>query len=153
MAYAKLKLYNVTTSTYSATYTIDCNSIKIGFTNNLVAKPNLNGDSVVEVQKQSFENPLYILGGVLLTERSGSLDYDTLLEFAKMDNTSSDNYLVLDVDYGVSSSSILPDTSETKSGIKVVVKSYDITLALDSYVSGSSRIRVGNGSITLMETG
>ncbi len=150
MVHAKLKLYNVGTSTFSESYDVDCNTISIGFNNQIVAKPSANGGEVVEVQKQSFENPTYVLNGVEISNRSGSLTYNKLLEWAKLDTTGDGNYLVLDVDYNTSSTVTLPDSAGDTDGIKVVIRSYNVSLGLSKYVD--TNYRSSNGSITLVET-
>ena len=148
MTHAKLKLYDVGTGTFSESYDVLCSSVQIGAKYNTTAPPKVNGGSVVEVSKQSFENPTYVLQGVNINDEGTTLTYDKLLEWWKLRNTSTGNYLVLDVDYGVDSSSILPDSAGNKNGIKVVVSNYNINIGLQN----SNGQRLGTGSISLIET-
>lgn len=151
MVHAKIKYYDVSASTFSESYRVDCSSVQVGFNNKVLAKPSANGGSVVEVQKQSFENPIYVLQGVLMSEISGTLTYDKLLEYAKLDTTGDGDYLVLEVDYLDSSSgATLPDSAGVKNGIKGVIRSYNVNIGLDTIADTS--FRAGRGSITFIES-
>ena len=147
--YAKIKLYNVSSGGFTELSTIQCSGVSISFNNQIVAKPSANGGSVVEVQKQSFENPIYSLQGVNITEISGSLTYAKLLEYAKLESTGSGNYLVLEINYS-SGGATLPDSAGLTAGIKVVLRSYNVSIGLDKVAD--TGYRNGAGSITFIET-
>lgn len=150
MASVNLSVKNSSGSTLN-TYKVDCASVQIGWSNSLDTKPYANSLSlgVSEVQKNGFENPIYNLQGVIITERSGTLSYADIVSIAKQTTGSSDNYLVLDVDYGSGSTKLI-DSAEASSGIKVVLKSFNFNIGLDTRYGDTNRAMTG--TIVLQES-
>lgn len=149
MAHGKFKLYNGSDA-LQETVNLDFTTISVSAENNLVIKPSANQSFVTPVQKQSGENPKYTLNNVQITGRSGALDYDKLLEYYKLPTTSNGDYLVLEVDKGRNTASVLPDISGNSNGIKVVVEAFDFDFE-NSYSDDTGEL-IGQGSITLSET-
>ena len=130
-----LKLYDVSTSTFSESYKVYFNSVGISEKSNISAKPPLN-KSISEVQKIAFENAKITLKGVVINDSSGTLTYTKLKEWYKKTNPDSNgDYLVLVVDYGLSSSNTLIDFDGDSDGIRVVITDYnlDLNMSKDSY--------------------
>lgn len=150
MASGTLVDYNAAGSSTIATYNFDFNSVGVAYSVNTDATPYANGGEVSEVQNQTFSNPVYTLQGVLITERSGSITYDKLREFATRKYDPTDKYLLLKIDYGVDSSTLLPDSAGGTTGIKVVIKSFNANITTDRYADTDKQ--VGTASIVFLET-
>ena len=134
------------------TYNVFCNSVNISWSNNNDAKPYANSLSAgaSEVQKNSFENPIYNVKGVTITETVGSLSYNELVRLSKLQTGDTTNYLTLVVDYGVGANVNLIDSAEVANGIKVVIKSFSMAVGLNKKVEDTQRVM--EGSITLQES-
>ena len=142
--------------TYNSTdYIVRCNSVQPAWTNNLEGKPDANGTSAVEVHTNSFENPMYNIQGVVITEEAGTLTYAALLTMAKVkyDGTSTTR-ITLTVDYGENSAKNLVSSDGSTTAIPVVVKSFSPTIAVSGgkFDTGSNKVFVPQGSIVLKET-
>lgn len=137
----------------SVDYTVLCQTVQVGWNNNIVAKPKVNGGSVVEAQTLGFENPTYTLQGVQLTEEAGTLMYSTLISMAKNQYDGS-NGITLTVDYGSTSSKLLVGSDGTTTAIPVVVKSFSFPIAVKDgmYDNGSNKFYVPTLNINLQET-
>lgn len=107
-------------------YIVDCTGVLTGFNNSVSASPYANGTTVTEAQVQSFDNPIYTLQNVLITERAGTLTYAKLLEYAKMRYTGDTNYMVLNVDYGGSTTSVDANSFSTTSVTYVEATTIDV---------------------------
>lgn len=134
------------------TYNVYCNALNISWTNSLDAKPYANSLSlgVSEVQKNGYENPLYNISGVTITGTAGTLTYNDLVRLSKLSTGSSDNYIVLNVDYGIGSNIPLIDSAEATGGIKVVIKNFNMKIGLDKEFSENRRVAFG--TIVLQES-
>lgn len=142
--------YNVVTST-STSYDIDFSSITVGYNINADAPPYANGKVLSEVQNQTFSNPSYNIQGLLITERNGTLTFDKLRELSIRRYNPLDKHLLLKIDYNtVTPSTYLPNLQGATTGIKVVVKSFNVSFGLDR--SGESDLIVGYGTVSLLET-
>lgn len=152
---AEVYLTHKTIST-STTYQVHCTSIDIGWRNNIFSKPKANGGEVVEVQTQSFENPVISLKNVHLIEGSTAtrefITYDNLVTLAKVKNTDTE-YLLLTVktfDKWINASAaepstaVLADSAGVRSGIKVAIDSFKFSLNLDSFVYSSDDVVPGS---------
>lgn len=142
----------------SQDYTIFCTGVRVAWNNNNVSKPNANGTTAVNVQTQSFENPIYTLQGVHLTnealESSDTITYNDLLTLAKVryDGTSS-TAIELTFTFSNSGTTETLIGSDGSSPIKVVVDSFNFPFIADTeYDDGTNEYYIPIGTITLRET-
>lgn len=149
MASGTITDYDVATSTTN-TYTLDYDLVTVAYNVNVTAEPYANGSSVAEAQTQTFNNPTYALQGVIITERSGSVTYDKLREWATRQYNSSEKYLTLKIDYGDTSSTLLTDSSGATEGIRVVLKSFNASIGKDRYID-TNKV-AGIASVTFIES-
>jgi hypothetical protein len=160
------------TAITSTSYRVNCTNVSIGWKNNIFSKPNANGGEVVDVQTQSFENPVITLRGVNLVKGStvtrDFLTYDELLTLSKVKNTPTE-YLILTVNLfdtwinasaAAPSDAVLPDSAGLLGGIKVVIDSFNFDVLVEAFVTPSDDVVPGSfekrkaivGSIILRET-
>lgn len=143
-----LKLYDVSTDTFSESYKVYFNTVSIGEKSNVSTKAPLNRD-ISEVQKITFENAIISLKGVMLNNASGTLTYAKLKEWYKKTNPDSNgDYLVLVVDYGTDATETLPDFAGATNGIRVVITNYTLDLKMNI----SNGLYVFEGSINFAES-
>lgn len=132
-------------------YIVKCQGVQVAFTANTTAKPKVNAGSVTEVQTHGFENPLYTLQGVQLTEESSTLTYGAILSMAK-NKYDGTNGITLTVNYGVSADKLLVASDGVTTAIPVVVKSFNFPIPVADIYEGASRFHLPVLSITLQET-
>ena len=78
---------------------VKCTGVSVGGKKNNNKTPNANGDDLVYVQTQSYENLTYSISGIHYTGESGILSWADVITLYKAKNTST-NYAVLTVTYG-----------------------------------------------------
>lgn len=146
------------TLTYNGNdYIVYCDSITLSYKMNTVAKPNANGGSVVDVQTQSFDNPIYTLQNVhilYIGTSTGYLSYEDLIDMAKHNNTDSSK-IRLKVNYAgnyTDTGAILRDSEKATDGIKVVLNSFNFSMNTSKKEMGSNQNHILIGTITLQET-
>ena len=125
-----------------------CNKVTASGTKNNIATPNATGTDLVQVQTQSFENPVYKMDGIHYKNESGILTYADVLTLYKSQYNGS-NAITLNVTYGGDSPVSLVSASDTVStDISVILKSFnlpiDVTNSKDSYMPV--------GTLTFQET-
>lgn len=135
----------------SVEYKVLCQTVQVGWKNNVTAKPKVNGGTVVEAQTHSFENPTYTLQGVQLTEESGTLTYQALLQMAK-NRYDGTNKVLLTVDYGVNTTKPLVGSNGTSTNIPVVITGFSFPINASDTYSGSNSFYLPALTITLQET-
>ena len=111
---------------------------------NNVSNPRANGDAMVEVQTQSYENFKYTLNGIHYTGASGILSWDDVITLYKVKYDGT-NPITLNVTYG--SSTILNGLSES-TDITVVLDS--LSLPIDQTDTRDGYMPIG--SLTFVET-
>jgi hypothetical protein len=136
------------TSLTPTSLTIKCNQINTSYKKNNVAKPNANIDGPVEVQTQSFENPVYTVSGVhFLLSDTTTIQHSHLLDLLaqKYDGTNNSTLIVT---YGDGSGRVLADSTGATSGIKVVLDSFSYPVDVSDSRNGYMPI----GNIVFRET-
>lgn len=96
-----------------------CQSISISGKKNNQVKPDVNGDDIVEVHTQGFENPRYVCNNVYFTGAANTLTWDDVWSLYKAKYTGS-NSITLNITY---------DTNTVLNGIST---STDISVILDT---------------------
>lgn len=125
-----------------------CNKITPSGTKNIIAKPNATGEELVEIQTQSFENPVYKIDGIHFTDESNILTYANILTLYKARYNGS-NAITLNVTYGGDSAkSLVAACDTTSTDISVIMKTYNCPIDVTDSKDGYMPI----GSITLQET-
>lgn len=125
--------------------TIKATRVSVAGRKGLEAKPNANIDGPVDVQTQSFENPVYTISPVHFTGQANTLTYDHVLTLYRQKNTSS-NATKLVVNYGTSGT--LLNSLSQATGIKVVLDSF----SLDLDTSDSKDAYMPTATLTFIET-
>jgi hypothetical protein len=126
-------------------YTVNATGVSVAGQTNIFNNPNANGNEIVEIQTQSYNNPTYSISGIHFTGVSGTLSYPNLLSMYRHKyNGTNPIYLV--VSYGTSSSLVGADGVSTS--IPVVMKSY--TFPLNTGDSRNAYLPVA--SATFIET-
>ena len=151
MAIINIKEYNSSDSLQN-TFKVQCTNVTIGWSNSIDAKPYANSLAVgvSEVQKNGLENPMYTLQGISITSEADTLSYAELVRIAKLQTGGTNNYLKIDIDYGVGSVVPLIDSAESSTGIKAVIKSFNFTVGLDREFGDTRRVMIG--SVVLQES-
>jgi hypothetical protein len=132
-----------------------CNKLTITGTKHNAKDPNATiTGSIVEVQTQSIENPIYTLSGVYFTNASGTLTYPMLLTLYKLRYggvgvTGTDQAIVMRAVYGQPGSEItLVGADGVTTSLKVIISSFNFPIDMSNTKDGYIPI----GSITLIET-
>ena len=115
----------ITHTSLSGTKRILCNMVTIAGKINLVSTPNANAGSLVEVQKQSYENLIYNVQGVKFTGAADTLTYNDLLTIyrATYDGT---NPAILAVTYGTNK---LVNVNSQDTGVSVILKNFSFPVS------------------------
>jgi hypothetical protein len=150
----------------TSTYWVTCSGASLSWRNNVVANPNANGGSVVEVQTQSFENPTITLNNVILLEgstgSSTNLNYNTLVQLAKIKYDGTLTYLTLKIytrqraNFSATEYPLINSALAT-SGIRVCITNFNFQIPLDSYehvvaVGQVEGRNIPEGTISFIET-
>lgn len=128
-------------------------SISIAGKKNVTAKPDANGNEIVKVQDQSYENLKFSLQNVKIPSNDDgvdhSLDYDDLITLytTKYDDTK---VALLQITYGNKDNSASVDLtgSEGLTFIYVVMDTFNATIDTSNTVDGY----VPSATITFVET-
>jgi len=129
----------------STTYVVNGTSVTVAGQSNTFSKPNANGTDIVEVQTQSFNNPLYNIGGIHFTGASGTLSYPILLSMLKHKYDGT-NAITLEVQYGNGTNLVGSDGVTTS--IPVIVKSFNFPINTGDTDDGYMPV----ASLNLIET-
>ncbi len=122
-----------------------CNGITPSGNKNNVQKPDANGDALVEVQTQSYENLKYTILGLNITGQAGTLTYNDILTLYTQKYNGS-NYSTLNVTYG--DGSVLNGLSGS-TDIKVIMEGQ---FNMPFNVTQVKNAAIPKGSITFRET-
>jgi hypothetical protein len=98
-----------------------CNDVRIAGKKNVNAQPSVNVTQISRALTQSFENPVYTINPVYITNDSNTFTYEDCLVLYKMryDNT---NAAILNVRFGNNRFLVSADTQSTN--IKVLLEDY-----------------------------
>jgi len=125
-----------------------CDKITVSGTKNIIAKPNATGTDLVEVQTQSFENPVYKIDGIHFMEWANTLSYSDVLTLYKA-QYNGNNPAILTVNYGTAETTMLVAACDTTStDISVILKTFSYPLDIKS--SKAAYMPIGN--LTFQET-
>ena len=125
-----------------------CDSITLGGIKNIVSKSNANIDGPVEVQTQSFENPVINMQGVHFVATADYSGSDTILTFADVlilykHKYNGSNQVILNVTYGNTNLTSLSGTD-----IPVVLKTFNLPIKIKQSKGGYLPV----GTLTFVET-
>ena len=123
---------------------IMCDSITPSGTKNNNKKPNANGQSMPEVQTQTYENLKYLLGGVHYTGVANQLAYTDILALYTSKYNGS-NAAVLNITYG--DGLVLPGLSGS-TDIDVILDIFSLPISAKDSKNGKLPV----GSLTFSET-
>jgi hypothetical protein len=112
----------ISNSALGMTRRILSDQVSIAGTKNNDVTPNANGINLSKVQTQSFENPKINISNIRITNASGTLTYEDILELYDYKYTGT-NHNVLTITYGAR---IVPSLATSTSGIKVILSSFNI---------------------------
>lgn len=111
-------------------------SVSIGYKLNTTAKPPASGNDLAEVQTQNYENPIYTISGIRLSQESGTLTQKNLLELirSRYDGTNSHTLNITHSNYtkdGETAVIALSNTDLATTDIPVILDSatYNINVA------------------------
>ncbi len=123
---------------------IKCNNLTISGRKNIKNDPNANGLDKVEVQTQSFNNPIYSVSGINFTGEIGTLTMSHLWQLLKLKYDGT-NPILLSGTYG-NGTKLIGINAELE--IPVIMDSFNFNISTRDTLNGY----MPSGNITFIET-
>jgi len=130
---------------------IKCNSISYALKKSIDKTPNANANSIVEVQTNSFENPVIQISGLKLTDSVGTLTLKNIQELIKhnYDGVNKTTLSITYASYDQTSERNLTSLADlSTTSIPVVLSSHNLTIS----ASDSKDAHLPIGTLSFTET-